>query len=263
MTFTDREFQIARAVVPGLALALGLALERLTPHARLRPAWGANLGLWLAGVAAVSLVCGACSFAAARFAEARGLGLFAALAAPAWLGALLSIPALDLVSYLWHRANHALPFLWRFHRVHHADPALHVTSALRFHPGELLLSLPIRAGAVVLLGAPPFGVALFELVFAAANVLEHGNFDLPAWLERALGRAVITPALHRLHHSRLRREHDSNFGTIFSLWDRVGRSFGASTSAARFATGEPGLGARDPVSFAAMLAAPFAAQHSE
>jgi sterol desaturase/sphingolipid hydroxylase (fatty acid hydroxylase superfamily) len=145
--------------------------------------------------------------------------------------------ALDLVSYLWHRANHGVAWLWRFHRVHHTDDAYHVSTALRFHPGELLLGLPVRLAAIMLLGASAAGVLAFEAVFGIANVLEHGNFDLPVWLERRIDRVLVTPALHRRHHSVEQRERDTNFGTIFCVWDRLARTRRADTSASRFPTG--------------------------
>src|SRR5262249_34081055 len=148
-------------------------------------------------------------------------GLLNALGAPLWVAVVGTVFALDAVSYLWHRANHGVAFLWRFHRVHHADEALSISSSLRFHPGEILLAVPVKLAAIAALGAPVAGVAAFDALFGAANALEHANVDLPARLERALGRALITPALHRRHHSVSRAEHDTNFGTIFSFWDRL------------------------------------------
>jgi sterol desaturase/sphingolipid hydroxylase (fatty acid hydroxylase superfamily) len=142
--------------------------------------------------------------------------------------------------------------------VHHLDEALSVTSALRFHPGEILMAVPVKLVAIAALGTPLVGVAVFDALFGAANALEHGNFDLPARFERALGRALITPALHRRHHSVPREEHDSNYGTIFSFWDRLGRTALSGSSAAQFPTGLAERGA-DPAALGAMLAAPFRA----
>ena len=257
MTFDEPGVQLVRGLAPLGAFALGLVLERLSPHVALRPAWRANLGLWLVGVALMSVVCGACGFATAVWATQSGVGLLNQLGAPLWVGIVVTVMALDLLSYGWHRANHEIGFLWRFHRVHHADAAYHVSTALRFHPGELLLALPLRLGAIIGLGAPPLGVFVFEAIFGIANVLEHGNFDLPRRLERLLGVAVVTPALHRRHHSTLRRERDSNYGTILSVWDRAARTLRPDTSAARFATGlDAPIGARSR-SLAAMLVAPL------
>ena len=152
---------------------------------------------------------------------------------------------------------HEVGFLWRFHRVHHADADYHVSTALRFHPGELLLALPVRLSAIVLLGAPPEAVVAFEVIFGIANVLEHGNFDLPRRFEAALCIALVTPALHRRHHSTERRERDSNFGTILSLWDRLARTFRPAASSQVFPTGLPGLAGEASRSLVAMLLAPI------
>jgi len=244
------ELVVSASVAGGLAL--GLACERLAPHESLHPAWAANVGLWLVAVALRALAFGGAEWGVARWAEASDFGLLNAAHAPPALAVLATVFGLDLVSYLWHRANHTLPLLWRFHRVHHADPAVHVSSSLRFHAGEVLLSVPVRLTAIALLG-----VVAFEAVFGAANALEHGSFDLPARLERALALALITPALHRRHHSVLAREHDANYGTIFSFWDRLGRSACANTSAQHFPLGLPEGTTSDPRSLAAMLAEPF------
>jgi sterol desaturase/sphingolipid hydroxylase (fatty acid hydroxylase superfamily) len=257
VTFGEPEVQLVRGLAPLGAFVLGLALERLAPHAELRPAWRANLGLWLVDALLMAVVCGACGFAIAAWATRSGVGLLNQVGAPLWLGVAVTVAALDLLSYVWHRANHELAFLWRFHRVHHADADYHVSTALRFHPGELLLALPVRLAAIVILGAPPLGVVVFEAIFGIANVLEHGNFDLPRRFERFIEVALITPALHRRHHSTQRSERDSNYGTISSVWDRLARTLRPDTSAARFATGldEPS-GARSR-SLAAMLVAPL------
>ncbi len=257
MTLGEPHAQLVRGLAPLGAFLLGLALERLVPHAELRPAWRANLGLWIVDASIMAIVCGACGFAVAEWATHGGVGILNELGSPIWLGVAATVTALDLLSYLWHRANHQLAFLWRFHRVHHADASYHVSTALRFHPGEILLALPVRLAAIVLLGAPPLGVVVFEAIFGIANVLEHGNFDLPRRVERLAGIALVTPALHRRHHSTERSERDSNYGTILSVWDRIARTLRPDTSAARFATGLDGtIGARSR-SLAAMLIAPL------
>jgi len=254
---SEASFQIGRAVALVSALALALALERQRPHARLRISWGTNLGLWAVDVVVIGVVCGACGWTTAQWAAERRLGLLTALGAPAWLGTGVAIVALDAVAYFWHRANHRLPVLWRFHRVHHADAGFHTTTALRFHPGELLLALPVRLAAIVLLGVPPAGVLVFEVVFGAANLLVHGNFDLPVQLERLLQWVFVLPALHRLHHSRERRELDSNFGTILSCWDRWLATLTPTGSARSVETGLPGDPPGTRVSLGRALAQPF------
>jgi sterol desaturase/sphingolipid hydroxylase (fatty acid hydroxylase superfamily) len=148
---------------------------------------------------------------------------------------------MDLVSYIWHRANHVVPFLWRFHQAHHSDSDYTVTTALRFHPGELLLALPVRLLAIAVLGVPIAGVIVFEVIFAFAHFCVHGNIDLALKVERAIGRLFVTPALHRKHHSREARLLNTNYGTIFTIWDRLLGSYGENRSDIRVNTGLPGI----------------------
>jgi len=235
----ETTFQLTRGVVLAAAALLAVALERWRPHERLRPAWGTNLGLWVVDTLIIAVVCGACGWVVAAWATDRGLGLGAWLGAGRWAAVAIGILGLDAVSYLWHRANHQVPLLWRFHQVHHADASFHVTTALRFHPGELLLALPVRLAAVIALGVPPEGVLLFEVVFGVANLLEHGNFDLPRRLEPTVQRLFITPALHRGHHTADWRELNTNFGTVLSVWDRLGRTFRRGDGERHVVTGLP------------------------
>jgi len=235
----EATYQLARGVGLAAALVLGLALERWRPHRRLQPAWRTNLGLWAVDAVAMAIACGACGWVVAAWAADRGLGLLPWLGAGLWTAVGAGLVGLDAVSYVWHRANHQLPILWRFHQVHHADASFHVTTALRFHPGELLLALPVRLAAILALGVPPEGVLLFELVFGVANLLEHGNFDLPGRLDPLAQRLFITPALHRAHHASDWRELKTNFGTVFSVWDRLGRTFHASEPNRPVVTGLP------------------------
>lgn len=256
---TESTYQLSRSVALAIALGLGLMLERLRPHTRLQPAWGTNLGLWAVDGVVMAAVCGACGWVAADWAASQGFGLLSWAGARPWLAVGVGIFGLDAVSYLWHRANHRLPPLWRFHRVHHADTSFHVTTALRFHPGELLLALPVRLAAVVALGVPPQGVLLFEVVFGVANLLEHGNFDLPHRLEPIVRRALITPALHRAHHAADWRELDTNFGTIFSIWDRLGHTFHSSATDRAVVTGLPDRTNSDAPTLAESLLLPLTA----
>ena len=257
MRLSESEVQLVRGLAPLAAFGLGLVLERIAPHAALRPAWRANLGLWLLDAVLMAAVCGACGRTVAGWAQASGIGLLNEFDAPLGAGIAATVVGLDLVSYAWHRANHEVGFLWRFHRVHYADADYHVSTALRFHPGELLLALPVRLGAIALLGAPPVAVVTFEAIFGVANVLEHGNFKLPRRIEQVLGVALVTPALHRRHHSIPRSERDSNFGTILCLWDRLAQTLYPSTSAEVFPTGLPGRTGAGARSLAAMLLAPI------
>jgi sterol desaturase/sphingolipid hydroxylase (fatty acid hydroxylase superfamily) len=136
-----------------------------------------------------------------------------------WHGLALDVLLLDLWIYWWHRLNHEWQPLWRFHQVHHLDETLDTTTAVRFHFGEVLLSALARAGVVVLLDFPLASVVVFEGLVLAASLFHHSDAGLPAGLERALGRVVVTPALHWVHHHALRADTDSNYGTIFAFWD--------------------------------------------
>jgi len=249
--------EMIRGLGVAAALVLAITVQALSPHARLRGSWRANATLWIVDAALIGLLCGACACAAARWAEARGFGLFHSLQAPPLLVVAVTILALDLISYAWHRANHVIPFLWRFHRVHHSDPTFTVSTAVRFHPGELLLSLPLRLAAGGAIGAPVAAVVAFEVVFAAANMLEHGDIDLPPRAETALGRFFITPALHRLHHSRRWDDLNTNFGTVLAVWDRLFRSYRPSSSRRRVETGLPDF--RETPTLLRILLLPFLA----
>jgi sterol desaturase/sphingolipid hydroxylase (fatty acid hydroxylase superfamily) len=235
----ESQFQLLRAGAFVLAIFVAAVLQRLAPHARLRGSWTVNGGLWLVNAVVLGAVCGACAFTTADWAADQRLGVFNVASMPWWMTGVLTIVALDLTSYWWHRANHRVPVLWRFHRVHHSDPTFTTSTGVRFHPGELLLSLPIRLAAVVVLGAPATAVLAFEVVFAFANLVEHGDINLRG--ERAMARVLVTPALHRRHHTRQGRERDTNFGTVFSGWDRLFGTYTPNDPTVRVDTGLPGL----------------------
>ncbi|MDX1531724.1 MAG: sterol desaturase family protein [Rhodothermales bacterium] len=131
----------------------------------------------------------------------------------------------DVWTYAWHRINHRVPFLWRFHRVHHADAEMDVTTASRFHVGELALSSALRIPLIVLVGVYAWELLLYETLMFAVVQFHHANVGLPARLDRALRAVIVTPAMHKVHHSRLQPETDSNYSSLFSWWDRLFRSF--------------------------------------
>jgi sterol desaturase/sphingolipid hydroxylase (fatty acid hydroxylase superfamily) len=161
---------------------------------------------------------------AAAWAQEHGVGLLHWLSVPGWIAAGIGFLAMDWVYYWWHFAMHKVPVLWRFHNVHHTDLDMDVTTAARFHFGEIVASIPFRVGAVVLFGITPLTLLVFELVFEAASLFHHSNWRLPIGLERVLNRVIVTPRMHGTHHSIVQRETDSNWGTIFSWWDRLHRS---------------------------------------
>jgi sterol desaturase/sphingolipid hydroxylase (fatty acid hydroxylase superfamily) len=141
-----------------------------------------------------------------------------------WSGLLLDLVLLDLWIYWWHRANHEIDFLWRFHGVHHLDELLDSTSALRFHFGEVFLSALVRAVVIILLALPLASVLLFEALILVSAIFHHSDARLPQRLEQALARVIITPSIHWVHHHAVRADTDSNYGTIFSFWDPLFRS---------------------------------------
>jgi sterol desaturase/sphingolipid hydroxylase (fatty acid hydroxylase superfamily) len=238
---TEQEFATVRLAAFLGAAVVAFTLERLVPHQRLRGNGATNVAMWSVGVIITGLVCGACAFSAARWAQTTGIGLLPALGVPGWMNVAVCVLALDLLSYGWHRANHQILALWRFHQVHHSDGVFNAFTALRFHPGELLLAVPVRLAATVALGASVQGVILFEVLFTLANLIEHGDIDLPATMEARLGRVFIVPATHRWHHCRRWSELNTNFGTIFVLWDRLFGTYRRNASSVRVQTGLPGI----------------------
>jgi sterol desaturase/sphingolipid hydroxylase (fatty acid hydroxylase superfamily) len=134
---------------------------------------------------------------------------------------LRGLVLLDFTFYFWHYANHRVPLLWRFHVVHHIDPDLDVSTAFRFHFGEVALSAAFRVVQIALIGAPPLAVMIYEFLFQANTLFHHSNVRLPIRVERALNWILVTPRMHGIHHSMVRQENTSNFSVVFSIWDRL------------------------------------------
>jgi sterol desaturase/sphingolipid hydroxylase (fatty acid hydroxylase superfamily) len=183
--------------------------------------WPGNLSILVLDTLAVRLLFPLAAVGAALVAAERGWGLFHLLSAPLWLALPLSVLLLDAAIYFQHRLFHAVPWLWRLHRMHHADLEFDVTTGLRFHPLEILISMAIKVAVVTLLGAPAVAVLIFEVLLNATSMFNHGNVRLPEWLDRRLRLIVVTPDMHRVHHSIVRRETDSNFGFNLPWWDRL------------------------------------------
>lgn len=161
----------------------------------------------------------------ALLAESHGWGLFRSLNLPAWVELVFGFVLLDLAIYIQHRIFHYVPVLWRLHGMHHADLDVDITTGARFHPVEILLSLGIKFVVIVALGAPVLSVLLFEVLLNATSMFNHSNVRIPALVERVLRWVVVTPDMHRVHHSILRHETDSNFGFNFPWWDRLFRTY--------------------------------------
>jgi sterol desaturase/sphingolipid hydroxylase (fatty acid hydroxylase superfamily) len=207
---------------------------------RLRHAFR-NLTLGAMNTLLTALLTALLLLAVASWAESANIGLLHFFALPAWLTTLLAIVLMDAWMYVWHRANHELPFLWRFHRVHHSDTEMDVTSAVRFHAGEILLSGLLRAALIPLLGLSINHVLLYDALLLPVIFFHHSNVNLPEFMDRMLRVIVTTPAIHRVHHSRLMSEANSNYGSIFSWWDRLARTFQLRRDGTRVVFGVNGL----------------------
>jgi sterol desaturase/sphingolipid hydroxylase (fatty acid hydroxylase superfamily) len=214
----------------GVLLLLAL-WEVLAPRRRRvagRPLrWASNLGLIALATLVVRLLVPLGAMGAALLARERGWGLFNNLRLPAWLVLVLSVVALDFAIYLQHVLFHTVPLLWRLHLVHHADLDVDVTTGVRFHVLEILLSLGIKMAAVLLLGAPVLAVLVFEVLLNATSLFNHGNVRLPRWLEWPLRLVLVTPEMHRIHHSVVTREANRNFGFNLPWWDYLLGTFQA------------------------------------
>ena len=183
--------------------------------------WFNNLGIILLGTILLKMIFPVLALGVAAAAADKGWGLFNYLQIPAFFAGIISILLLDLAIYLQHLMFHAVPLLWRLHMVHHADLELDVSSGLRFHPLEIILSMLIKMALVAALGPPVLAVFIFEVVLNATAMFNHGNIHLPENLDQRLRKWVVTPDMHRVHHSVIIRETNSNFGFNFPWWDRL------------------------------------------
>lgn len=211
----------AEAVWPRRRLAYGRAQR-----------WVTNVGLSALNTLLLRLsffAVPALTVIAAVVVERQGFGLLPMLGLPFWAAAVIGFLVLDLAVYAQHVAVHYIPPLWRLHRVHHADPDFDVSTGVRFHPLEILISQGWKIAVVIAVGAPAAAVLAFEIVLNATSMFNHANLHLPPALDGVLRRAVVTPEMHRIHHSTIERETNSNFGFNLSVWDRL---FGTYRAAA-------------------------------
>lgn len=182
--------------------------------------WPGNVGILIVDALLLRLVFPGTAVAFALVIEMRGWGLLELVSLPAWLAFAVALLLLDLVIYLQHVLFHAVPVLWRLHRVHHTDLAFDVTTGVRFHPVEILLSMIIKFAAIAALGPSAAAVLVFEVLLNSSSMFNHGNVRISVTLDRVLRWIVVTPDMHRVHHSIVRNETNSNFGFSFPWWDR-------------------------------------------
>jgi sterol desaturase/sphingolipid hydroxylase (fatty acid hydroxylase superfamily) len=252
------------AATGGAVALLLFVAERRWPLRRPRAALLARLAVNLL-VAGMALAVAAATvrplvLRALGLAAQERVGLFAWLPWPPALEAPLAFLLLDLSFYWWHRVNHRVPLLWRFHNVHHFDPDLDVSTALRFHFVEIAFSALFRVAQVVLLGLGPAVYWTYELCFQASTLFHHSNVRLPIGLERALNRVMVTPRMHGIHHSQVEAEAMSNYGVLLPWWDRLHRTLRLDVPQRAIAIGVPGYARPEDNRFAALLAAPFRPQ---
>jgi sterol desaturase/sphingolipid hydroxylase (fatty acid hydroxylase superfamily) len=196
-----------------------------------RSRWLHNLGLVVVGTLLLRVVAPAGAVGVAWFAAERGWGLFNLVNLPYWGSVLLSVVILDFLIYLQHVMFHAVPALWRLHMVHHADIDFDLTTGIRFHPVEILLSIVIKAAAIAALGPPALAVLIFEVLLNGTAIFNHANVSLPGGLDRVLRWIVVTPDMHRVHHSIVISESNSNFGFNLPWWDRLMGTYTAQPAA--------------------------------
>lgn len=219
----------------GAVLASVMALEWALPRRALLlrrgQRWPANIAMVGIATVAARLIIPFTVIGVAATAEAQHWGLFNQLALPGWVEVLLAVVLLDLVIYGQHVAFHAQPWLWRIHRMHHSDLDLDVSTALRFHPVEILLSVLLKCGAVLVLGASPLAVLIFEILLNATAMFNHGNIAVPPSIDAVLRRVLVTPDMHRVHHSIDPLETNSNYGFNLPWWDRLFGTYRAQPAA--------------------------------
>lgn len=250
-----------RFAVGAVTLVVLTVLERRFPLRR--PRYRANrrlvvnLAVGAIAFVGVAFAYGVIVVPAADWAAHRGIGLVRWLALPGWLAAPLIVILLDYTLWTWHWLNHRVGLLWRFHAAHHADLDLDASTALRFHPGELLLSLPFRAVQVVVLGATLWPLFVWEGLVLVFTQLHHSNLRLSERVDRGLSQLIITPRLHGIHHSRRPAELHANFGTLLSVWDRLHRARVADVAQDAIDIGLPHQAEPRALGVAASLMVPF------
>jgi sterol desaturase/sphingolipid hydroxylase (fatty acid hydroxylase superfamily) len=213
----------------------------------------------LAFVAAIALVQPAAQWAL-RWSAEKPFGLIHLTALPVWAEFALSFLLMDLAFYYWHVANHRVPFLWRFHNVHHIDPDLDVLTAFRFHFGEIALSTVFSVVQVSFIGISPWAFAVYHLAFQTEVLFHHSNWRLPIGFERLLSLVFVTPRMHGIHHSQVERENKSNFGTVFTWWDRLHRTLGLNIPQNAIMVGIPGYSRAEDNTAGNALLMPFRKQ---
>lgn len=264
----DAPFDLSayRAVASVGVLAVLLAWESASPfldffrgrnHERIRHG-SRNLFLGLVNALMASAGFAIAWGAAARWADRNDFGLLHWSNLSLWPHAIVAVLLLDFWTYWWHWMNHRIPFLWRFHRMHHSDPLMDVTTANRFHLGEIFMSSVLRIGLIALIGIRLWELVLYEIFLFAVVQFHHANIDLPERLDRWLRYLIPTPAMHKIHHSRNPPETDSNYSSLLSVWDRIFGSFRLRENSREIQFGLDGWDAPEHQQVSGLLKTPLA-----
>jgi len=187
--------------------------------------WITNWSLVIVDTLALRILAPVLAVGMAQIAASKGWGVLSMVALPLWLEILIAVAVLDIAVYAQHVVSHKIPFLWRFHKVHHADRDIDVTTGSRFHPIEILASMAYKLVCVIALGPAAIAVFIFEVLLNASAMFSHSNIKIPLGLDNLMRRIIVTPDMHRVHHSIIRRETDSNYGFFLSAWDRLFRTY--------------------------------------
>jgi sterol desaturase/sphingolipid hydroxylase (fatty acid hydroxylase superfamily) len=264
IAMTDADVTFVRlGLFVGILAGLSL-LERLRPGPNPAPQrrrrWPAHLALVALDTALARLLLPAGAVGAALWAQSAGWGVFHRVPLPFWWEAALSLLLMEVAIYWQHRWLHRVPLLWRLHRVHHSDMTLDASSALRFHPLEILVSLLYKMALVAIFGIDPSVVLVFEAILSSFALMTHANLDLPPRVDRLVRWVLVTPAMHRVHHSTRIDEQHRNYGFHLSVWDRLFGSYAERTAANNQDFGVAGIGDVDPeraLRLRALLREPF------
>lgn len=251
------------AIVSGIFCVLFI-LERAFPlRRRNRPIvvrLFINLAMSALAFLLAAVVVRPAALGALNWSAQKPFGLAHVFHLPAVAQFILSFLWMDLTFYWWHIANHRIPFLWRFHNVHHIDPDLDVSTGFRFHFGEVAMSAAFRVIQVAVIGISAPAFAAYEIVFQANRLFHHSNLRLPIRLERILNKFIVTPRMHGIHHSQLQRETNSNYGVVFPWWDRLHRTLGLNIPQSEIKIGVPGYSRPEDNRFTNALLMPFRRQ---
>jgi sterol desaturase/sphingolipid hydroxylase (fatty acid hydroxylase superfamily) len=250
-----------RVFIFGGGVLLFLILELLIPY---RPSsvskitrWINNLGIAVFNSILLNLLFASSLMQTMAYVDTRQIGVLNLWPLYYWVKILATVVFFDLILYVWHLLNHEIPFFWRFHRVHHSDLNLDVSTASRFHIGELSLSAIIKIGLIFFLGADLFSLVLFESLVVLTSQFHHSSLTVPVWFERLYWTLLVPPSMHRIHHSVVIKERNSNYGTIFSIWDRILETLLSQIDQARIQIGIGAYQKPEKINFHHLLIMPF------